>query len=151
MEIKTSLQQLIGLFARSSQLSKLEPVRALAAKLTILTAHSQRIEAKIDAETAARQALATELDKHLADLASIIELIQSSGQPSTAASAPASARPMESDEGGDDEDEGKAMADKVLEETAAEAAALAKASAPEVVVVSRKNGGKKSQNAGDAA
>jgi hypothetical protein len=70
MEIKTSLKQLQTLFGRSAATEELDPaVRRLAARLTVLTAHVMRVEAKVDAEAAAREAFAKELKGVLATFA----------------------------------------------------------------------------------
>ena len=117
MEIKITLKQLTQLFIRAAANVEIPaPIRQFAAQLTVLTAHTERIEAKIDA-------LTSTLDEQIAELAS--HLLASREKAPTATSSPvASASPeMPMDE----EDEAKAMAEQVLRETEDEVAAITKA------------------------
>lgn len=156
MEIKTSLKKLIALFARSAGDDELPTAsRSFAAKLTILTAHVQRLEAKIDAETAARLPMTQamkELDKHIADLAAImmtaqqgaagasdevesLDATQDGGGPAPFnAAAAAAAAAQQGDQGSfdgseDDDEEAQDMAERVLAETAEEERAIKAAAA----------------------
>jgi hypothetical protein len=107
-QIKTSLKELFALFMRSAQSEQLEsPVRQLAARMTVLVAHMQRIEAKLDIVIGAGQ----KLEKTTADLATaLLAIDQRTG--GTPAAAPA-AEPMSEEE---------EMAARVMAETEADIA-----------------------------
>jgi hypothetical protein len=87
-EMKTSLQDLIGLFYRSANDKELPmPIRGFAAKLMILTRHIERVEKTNDMQIA-------ELGAHLLSLAN---QAPPSGAPAANAAAPA----LPPKEGGD--------------------------------------------------
>ena len=159
MAIKTTLKQLTEFFAQSAATKELsKPVRRFAAQLTLLTAHVQRVENKIDAA-------AKHFDGQLAELASLVIAVQQSKQGAVSDAPPSdennqrSAAPRQGaaestgDEGDDDvdEDELVALTKRQVEE---ELAALENPipEAPVVVAPPRKqNGGKKAPNAGGVA
>ena len=117
MALKTTLQELLQLFGRSAGNEKLDKnVRAFAAQLTILTAHTQRLEGLIKQK-----------DAEIAELATLIIALKN---PTTEVTAPAptNGAPVPEQQGGEEqseEDEAEAMAAKVQAETEAEARALA--------------------------
>ena len=124
MEIKTSLKKLTALFAQAANDEALPiEMRSYAAKMIILSAHVQRIEAKIDK-------LAGVTDAQVAELASHVAMLK---QGTAGAPPPA---PVEGDEGeagakAPEDETAEEMAERVLRETEAEArsaqaAALAK-------------------------
>ena len=150
MEIKTSLKQLVNLFAHTAANEEAPTaVRQFAAQMTILTAHVERVEAKSAAET-------KKLDSLVAELASFV--IEARKPTAPAAATPDAAfadEPTESEE-----EETQRMVDEVERATQEELAKLAQVTpSPETdiaqpsmaVATVRKNGGKKPQNAGDAA
>ena len=110
VEIKKSLKELTELFARSASNEQLDnPVRQLAARLTVLTAHVERVEAKVDA-----------LDHKLAELVELVTIIVTKQKTAgTQVKTPATEQTVSED------DEAKAMAEKVMRDTAAEVAAAA--------------------------
>jgi hypothetical protein len=115
-QIKTSLKQLFGLFVQSAQDTNLDmPSRQLAARVTVLVAHIQRIEAKVDAVLAAGITLEKKVDTSLADIASQLVAIQGGAPAAPAVEGGNENGPMS------EEDEAQAMADRVLAETEAEA------------------------------
>lgn len=163
MAIKTSLKQLVGLFGQSAATDALaKPIRTFAAQLTILAAHVDRVENKSDATGAKLDAVAKHLDKQIADLAGVLIAMQ---QPKEAApaveqqtaaprgKAPPAIGGSEESEPEDAEDEDLvAMSQRQIEEDLAELnGGGAPEPAPIVVTPPRKNGGKKSPNAGGVA
>jgi hypothetical protein len=66
MDLKISLTQLKELFASAAE-KLAAPVRQLFAQLAVLTAHVERIEAKVDVEIDERMRLTERLDR-LADI-----------------------------------------------------------------------------------
>lgn len=128
-EIKTSLKQLTALFAQSSANEELPmPIRRFAAQLTVLTAHVNRVEAKIDALGKSANAHIVELVQHVAALQQPPKTVAAS-QPETG-EAPA-ASDEERGTALDEEDEAQALADRMLREADEEmknanAAAVAK-------------------------
>lgn len=166
MEIKISLKQLNDLFAQSASNEKLPPaVRQFAAQLTVLTVHVARVDAKLNA-------YAKQTDKHIADVAGAISVVNSR---IPSAGAPANAEisvpegiseeiasmavgPSGDADGGlsvapmSIEDEAASVKEKMEQEALEEAAALqAKyASAPPPVAIIPKNGSGKTPPAGAA-
>jgi hypothetical protein len=87
VEIKTPLKKLISLFAQSASTEELTmPVRQFAAQLTVLTAHVDRLEAKIETK-------AKILDAHIAELATLIAAAQEKKASPVAATTPSTAAP----------------------------------------------------------
>lgn len=164
MEIKTPLKKLIALFAQSASTEELTmPVRQFAAQLTILTAHVDRVEAKLEAK-------AKVLDTHIAELAALIMAAQSPKAASSAPAATPSTPPSPSAsaeeaqqiadaaaiEGLSEEEATEAMLAKAREDMEADLADAAKAQVPppakpSAIALRKVNGGKKATNAGDAA
>jgi len=128
MDIKISLKQLTTLFVRSAADEELpNPVRQFAARLTVLTAHVERVEAKIDAK-------AKMLDGLVAELANLVMAARqaTAAAPSPNIAPPADDAPIaeDSEEDNGQEDEGQAMADAVIRETEADMAAIADKAPP---------------------
>ena len=132
-QIKTSLKQLFGLFVQSAEDQALDmPNRQLAARTTVLIAHMQRIDAKLDKVLNAGIALEKKVDATLTEL------------------LPKAAPPAEGAEGetvAPGEEDGDQMASRVLAETEAEAAALRAGTATTPPVVPPNNGNGSPQQA----
>lgn len=161
MEIKTPLKKLIALFAQSASTEELTmPVRQFAAQLTILTAHVERVEAKLEAK-------AKILDAHIAELASLIVAAQEKKTaPAPTATAPVSpsasaeeAQQIANSAAMEDlteEQATEAMLAKAQQDMEADLVAAAQPAAPApakptaITPLRKSNGGKKA-NAGDAA
>jgi hypothetical protein len=152
MAINLSLKQLYDLFAEATsnfapftsnkelpesirQFAKL--VRQVVAQLTVLTAHMNRVEGKINAEAAARKAL----DGHIAELAELI-MVARQKPVDTAAAAPAGAPngSVQATEPGSPEEEAEDLEAKILAESEAEIAA-ANAAPAAIVPMRQVNGG----------
>jgi len=126
-QIKTSLKDLFALFMRSAENPDLDmPVRQLAARMTVLTAHMQRIEAKIDAAIGFSKATDKKVDSGIAELVQHILLInQKIGN--VPATAPAEGQNGDNGaptDGPPGEETAEEMASRIMAETEAEAARL---------------------------
>jgi hypothetical protein len=166
MQIKISLKQLYSFFVKTASDETLsDMIRGFAAKMTILTVHTGRIESKIDAEIAARKAYEAKTDGHIAELVNILGALK--GGTPAAAEAPAAtpddfaAQVAAQGDDGDNigkapqsiEEEAEALQEKMLAETEAEAAALTQklaAAAPVVTPIRKANGGVKAPAGGAA-
>ncbi len=128
MEIKLTLKQLLVGFAASAG-DEENPlgIRKLAARLTVLTAHSQRIEAQLAEEIKARQKLET----HLAELTTLVAVLAQKGKAPDTTLATQGAPPTatENNEPMSEDDEAAAMAAKALAEAQREMEALNAAAA----------------------
>lgn len=104
--IKITLARLIELFGKSVNSDLPDSVRALAARLMTLTAHTLRI----DQRTAAHNAQIKVLSEQISTLTDIVQALAQPGAtsaapaPAAAEAAPAPA-PTESEDAGDGEDE----------------------------------------------
>lgn len=126
--IKITLPRLIELFGKSVNSDLPAPVKALAARLMTLTAHTVRIEQKADAQTKA-------LGKQIAELAEIVHALvpaqveptatAPSAPPATPATkaAPPSEPGAEQEEGEEEESEEEFFA-RAQQEAEAEVAAI---------------------------
>lgn len=141
MQIKTTLKQLIGFFAQSASELKDESVRRLAARLTVLTAHVERVDQKIDSRFG-------ELDAHIAEV--VAHLIEQRNSAPVATPSNPSAPPAVVEETppqmSEEDQEADDLVAKINAETQAELASLEK-EAP-VALVPRKVNGKKAQQGG---
>jgi hypothetical protein len=138
MAINLSLKQLYDLFAEATSDEALpKPIRKFAAQLTVLTAHMNRVEGKINAEAVARKAL----DGHIAELAELI-LVARQKPVDAAAAAPAGAPNgnVQATEPGSPEEEAEDLEAKILAESEAEIAA-ANAAPAAIVPMRQVNGG----------
>lgn len=117
-KINITLDQLVEYFANSSADESLPlPIRRFAAQCTVLAGHTKRVEVKLDAEIAARKALAQAADGQIAELVQhILALKQPAGtQPAQGeqvaaapADAPADGEPQS------EEDEAEKMVNNAL-------------------------------------
>ena len=139
MNIKLSLKQLVALFARSASNEELPvPIRQFAAQLTVLCAHVERTEGRINS-----------LDSAIAELATMMgalpdKVAETLRQGSAPAVAPAPAvKPDAETNDLSEDDEATAMAAKVLQETEAEVAVIAaRPSVPAITPIRKANGNK---------
>jgi hypothetical protein len=150
MEIKLTLKQLTVLFARTAGNEEIPvPIRQFAAQLTVLTAHVERVETKLNEFSKEVVATFGILNNQIVKLASLSKAVSQAPT-----EGPQSAAPAEEEQPTvlSEDDEAEAMAAKVLQETEAEVAALLKEPPTAMVVApQRKANGGKAPSAGEVA
>ncbi len=133
MPITIDLKKLTSLFARSAADETLpNPIRRFSAQLTLLSAHLNRVDEKIDAEVKAR----TALDGHVAEVADHLLALRSTAaappaSPSTTQGPPVGEQPAE-------DDDAEAMAARVLAETDTEIDAINSGAPTQAIVPTQK-------------
>jgi hypothetical protein len=160
-----NLKELSALFTQSALDERLpRPVRAFAAQCLTLSAHVERVENKVDAETQARKDLATKNEKLFSELIDHIGTLPNQvlkafqAQLAATRNGSAAAVPVPSagdssngsDGGGSEDEDAAAMAARVIRESQAEVAEIESRSKTPVPPPRQPNGGKP-QPVGDAS
>lgn len=146
--IKIPLKQLIVLFGESAGNEQLDaPVREFAARLTVLTAHVERVEQLVLAEAKARQNGDAAIDHNMVEMSAILGAIAGNKGPAQAPAETGAGTEEDQSvdvEPGDEEAEAAALRAKAEADAKADMAAGA-------ALVSKVPNGKKSVAPGEAS
>jgi hypothetical protein len=122
-QIKTSLKQLFALFVQSAEDVNLDlPSRQLAARTTVLIAHMQRIEAKIDAVVSVGIKLEKKVDDGIAEIAAQFSQLTGGAPPATTTAGEG--------DGPSGEETAEEMAERIHRETEEEVARVRASNTP---------------------